>query len=224
MMIAGLEEKALTVEKKLLVTKTNKQLTYTHIKQGSDRICFMFSGTGYTYDKPLLYYATMVMLEQGHDVVHVHYAFDEQERSLPFNDFANLMVTEVELVVKKVVGEGDYREVIFLGKSLGTIPIISNYIKGERHSTTKFILLTPLLKKDTLFDRLMESDNHILIVIGTDDPYYVQSKVRALNQKPNFRIKEIQQANHSLDIVPNNTSASIQAIGDIMEAIREFID
>ena len=219
-----MEGMALMVEKKSLVTKTNKQLTYTHIKQGSDRICFMFSGTGYTYDKPLLYYATMVMLEQGVDVVHVHYSYSEVERSLPFNDFASLMVSEVELVVKKVVGEGDYREVVFLGKSLGTIPIISNYLKDERHSITKFILLTPLLKKDVLFDCLIESDNHILIVIGTDDPYYVQSKVTALNEKPYIMIKEIRQANHSLDIVPNNTSSSIQVIGDIMEAIREFID
>ncbi|MGM9949627.1 MAG: alpha/beta family hydrolase [Lysinibacillus sp.] len=210
-------------EKKSLVTKTNKQLTYTHIKQGSDRVCFMFCGSGYTYDKPLLYYATMLMLEQGLDVVHAHYAFDEQERSLPLSEFANLIGEEVELVVEKVAEEGEYREMMFLGKSLGTIPIISNYIKDDRHSNTKFILLTPLLEQDILFNRLTESDNHILIVIGTDDPYYIHHKITALNEKRNITLKEIQQANHSLDIGPNNTSASIQAIGDIMEAIREFV-
>ena len=215
---------AMKGEKKSLVTKTNKQLTYTHIKQGSDKVCFMFCGSGYRYDKPLLYYATMVMLEQSLDVVHVHYAFDEQELNLPISELSDLIVEEVELVVKKVEGEGVYDKILFLGKSLGTIPIISTYIKEARYSNTKFILLTPLLTKDILFDRLMESENPILIVIGTDDPYYVQSKVTALNEKPNITIKEIQQANHSLDIVPNNTSTSIQAIGDIMEVIREFID
>ena len=139
-------------EKNTLSTNANKQLAYTHIKQGSDRICFMFCGAGYTYDKPLLYYATKVMLGKGMDVVHVHYSYREAEFDLPFNEFADLMVKEVELVVEKV--EGDYREVIFLGKSIGTIPIISHYLKSDRHSNTKFILLTPLLRKDVFFEQL----------------------------------------------------------------------
>lgn len=208
-------------EKNTLSTNTNKQLAYTHIKQGSDRICFMFCGAGYTYDKPLLYYATKVMLGKGMDVVHVHYSYSEAEFDLPFDEFAALMVKEVELVVEKV--EGDYREVIFLGKSIGTIPIISHYLKGDRYSNAKFILLTPLLKKDVLFEQLTECNNAILTVIGTDDVHYVQHRVTALNEKQNMMIMEIHQANHSLDIGPDDTSASIRAMGDIMEAIGEFV-
>ncbi|MBI0579999.1 hypothetical protein IEC97_21810 [Neobacillus cucumis] len=50
-----------------------KQVHYTYIENGSPVICFMFSGAGYTYDKPLLYYSTMTMLENKYDVVHIHY-------------------------------------------------------------------------------------------------------------------------------------------------------
>lgn len=39
----------------------------------------MFSGTGYTYDKPLMYYSTTFMLELGYDVVQICYSFEQQQ-------------------------------------------------------------------------------------------------------------------------------------------------
>ncbi|WP_461673036.1 hypothetical protein [Priestia megaterium] len=41
------------VDQKSVSSQTHR-IPYTHIKTGGPRICFMFSGLGYTYEKPLL--------------------------------------------------------------------------------------------------------------------------------------------------------------------------
>ncbi len=47
----------------------DKEIRYTHIQNESETICFMFSGAGYSYDRPLFYYATMAMLEEKDDEI-----------------------------------------------------------------------------------------------------------------------------------------------------------
>lgn len=56
----------------------DKVIRYTHIEMGFKKICFMFSGSGYNYDKPLFYYSTMLMLQNKIDIVHIHYSYDEK--------------------------------------------------------------------------------------------------------------------------------------------------
>jgi hypothetical protein len=55
----------------------DKEVQYTHIENGSKVVCFMFSGAGYKYDKPLFYYSTMTMLLNQYDVVHIHYSYGQ---------------------------------------------------------------------------------------------------------------------------------------------------
>ncbi|WP_313894451.1 alpha/beta hydrolase [Psychrobacillus sp.] len=209
-------------EKKISITASNKEIQYTHMEKGSKVICFMFSGTGYTYDKPLFYYATMVMLKNNIDVVHVHYSYDENERNLPINEFSKLMVDDVDSVVRDVLEKGGYTETIFLGKSLGTIPIIAKYGLDANYSDSKVILLTPLLKMDAFFEGILGSINETFLVIGKNDVHYVQNKITKLKEKRNLKMKEINNANHSLDIEPYNTTVSIISLGEIMDSINDF--
>lgn len=210
------------VEKKTSLTESNKEIQYTHIEKGSKAICFMFSGAGYTYDKPLFYYSTMVMLKNEIDVVHVHYSYDENERNLPINEFTKLMVEDVDSVVRDVLEKGDYSETIFLGKSIGTIPIIAKYGKDNNYSNSKVILLTPLLKIDMFYEGILESINETFLVIGKNDAHYVQNKITKLKEKPNLMIKKINNANHSLDVEPFNTSASIKSLSETMDILNNF--
>lgn len=66
----------------------------------------MFSGAGYTYDKPLFYYSTMVMLENNFDVVHIHYSYNQKEQNLSEEKLANLIVEDVNPVVTEVINDG----------------------------------------------------------------------------------------------------------------------
>ena len=74
-----------------------KVIPYTHIEKGSNKICFMFSGSGYNYDKPLFYYATMLMLEHKIDVVHIHYSYDEQVMNKSMEEITKVMMDDINL-------------------------------------------------------------------------------------------------------------------------------
>lgn len=117
-----------------IIVDTNeslKQIEYTHIQTGSKNVCFMFSGTGYTYEKPLLYYATMVMLENNIDVVQVHYSYEQELFEQTFEDIKNFIMNDIDPVINNVIDNFHYDETIFLAKSLGTIPVVSEIMKRE---------------------------------------------------------------------------------------------
>ena len=46
---------------------------------------------------------------------------------------------------------------MFLGKSLGTIPIANDLMKRENLQSQKMILLTPLLTFESIFDSILHS-------------------------------------------------------------------
>lgn len=210
----------------LNVTKkqSQKKVPYTTIENGSKKICFMLSGTGYTYDKPLLYYSTMLLLEKEFDIVHINYSYEKDlfDRELEF--VIELLEDDVDSVIRAVLEESTYEEVMFLGKSLGSIPLISKYIQEECYSTYKTILLTPLLKFDQFFEGVMNSSNTMLLIIGNRDPHFIDEKIELLQKRRNIDLLEIANANHSLEMEPTNTLHSLEAMLSITEKIRNFIN
>ena len=61
------------------------------------------------------------------------------------------------------------------------------------------ILLTPLLKFDSIFDSILKSQHQGLLVIGNQDPHYNSNQIDQLNES-NLMIEVVQNANHSLDV------------------------
>lgn len=110
-------------QKKAKQCNTSKEIRYTHIETNSSCICFMLSGAGYTFDNPLFYYAAMTMLQNNIDIVHIHYPYDEELFKNPLNKITEITMDDVTPVVTDVLEYKDYSETIFIGKSLGTIPI-----------------------------------------------------------------------------------------------------
>lgn len=200
------------------------KITYTHVKVGAKTVCFMFSGIGYNYDKPLLYYATMEMLQNTIDVVHVHYTYDKKMLKKPFEEKSKMMMRDIQPVIDDVLAGHTYEQCIFLGKSIGTIPIAGDLIKKEafRHST--IILLTPLITYDTLFSNLLKSKHQGLLVIGDRDRFFDGDRIKQLKQT-NLHIEVIHDADHSLDVGVGtfDTSGSITALARVMEQIHSTI-
>ncbi len=75
----------------------------------------MFSGSGYNYDKPLFYYATMLMLEHKIDVVHIHYSYDEQVMNKPIEELTKVMMDDINPVINEVLKNEQYSKSMFLG-------------------------------------------------------------------------------------------------------------
>ncbi|MFD9627251.1 alpha/beta family hydrolase [Peribacillus muralis] len=211
------------------INMIEKEITYTYIENGSPAVCFMFSGAGYTYDKPLFYYSTMTMLQNGFDVVHIHYSYEHDMLRHPMMDITKVMVQDCTLVIDEVCQNKDYQETMFLGKSLGTIPIINGFMKNERYIHAKMILLTPLLKFDSIFEGIMSSNHITHLVIGEKDTHFNRERIQRINAKTSMSMSMsmsmsiVTDANHSLDIEPFNASGSIMALDSVMKGLAEFV-
>ena len=200
----------------------DKVIHYTHIEKGSSRVCFMFSGSGYNYDKPLFYYATMLMLENKIDVVHIHYSYDKQVMNKPIEELTKVMMDDINPVMKEVLKGEQYNHTMFLGKSLGTIPIANDVMKREEFLQSKMILLTPLLTFESIFDSILHSSHEGLLVIGDNDHHYNANQMDQL-YKTNLTIDVVKNANHSLNVGEYETKNSIEAIANIIEKLKEVV-
>ncbi|EEL70240.1 MULTISPECIES: hypothetical protein [Bacillus] len=200
----------------------DKVIRYTHIEKGSSAICFMFSGSGYNYDKPLFYYATMLMLEHKIDVVHIHYSYDGQLMEKPMEVVTKVMMGDINPIINEVLRSGQYKDSMFLGKSLGTIPLANDLMKREEFSQSKMILLTPLLTFDSIFDSILHSHHEGLLVIGDKDHQYNAGQIEQLEQS-NLKIEVVKNANHSVNIGGFETENSIEAIAKVIEQLKEVV-
>ncbi|MDR4984179.1 alpha/beta family hydrolase [Bacillus cereus] len=200
----------------------DKVIHYTHIEKGSSTVCFMFSGSGYNYDKPLFYYATMLMLEHKIDVVHIHYSYDGQLMNKPMEEVTKVMMEDINPIVKEVLKDEQYNQTLFLGKSLGTIPIANDLMKREEFTQSKMILLTPLLTFDTIFESILHSNHEGLLVIGDKDHQYNADQINQLHNT-NLKIDVIKNANHSVNVGEYETENSIEAIAKIIEKLKEIV-
>ncbi|PGU07429.1 MULTISPECIES: alpha/beta hydrolase [Bacillus cereus group] len=200
----------------------DKVIHYTHIEKGSSTVCFMFSGSGYNYDKPLFYYATMLMLEHKMDVVHIHYSYDGQLMNKPMEEVTKVMMDDIHPIMNEVLKDEQYSHTMFLGKSLGTIPIANGVMKREEFLQSKMILLTPLLTFDTIFESILHSDHEGLLVIGDKDHQYNADQINQLHNT-NLKIDVIKNANHSVNVGEYETENSIEAIAKIIEKLKEII-
>ncbi|MED0875723.1 alpha/beta hydrolase [Bacillus mobilis] len=200
----------------------DKVIYYTHIEKGSSTVCFMFSGSGYNYDKPLFYYVTMLMLEHKIDVVHIHYSYDEQVMNKPIEAVTKVMMDDIHPIMNKVLKGEQYNETMFLGKSLGTIPIANDLMKREDFLQSKMIVLTPLLTFDSIFDSILHSSHEGLLVIGDKDHQYNADQVKRL-YKTNLTIDVVKNANHSVNVGEYETENSIEAIAKIIGKLKEVV-
>ncbi|MED0960962.1 alpha/beta family hydrolase [Bacillus paramycoides] len=200
----------------------DKVIRYTHIEKGFNTICFMFSGSGYNYDKPLFYYSTMVMLQNKIDVVHIHYSYDEQLMKKTMEEITKIMMDDINPVMNQVLKNGQYNKLMFLGKSLGTIPIANDLMKREGFLQSKMILLTPLLTYNSIFESILNSDHERLLVIGDKDHQYNARQIDQLEQS-NLKIEIVKNANHSLNVGEFETENSISALSRVIEKLKGIV-
>ncbi|MGM7700419.1 alpha/beta hydrolase [Pseudalkalibacillus sp. Hm43] len=201
-----------------------KKVEYTFIDNDGDKVCFMFSGASYLYDNPLFYYSTMLMLEHKYDVVYIHFSYKDEELDLPMESMTNVIAKDVDGIMEEVLNIKSYEEKLLLGKSFGTIPIINAYMKDERFSNTKMVILTPLVKFDRIFNNLMDAEQAVYLVIGTDDPHYISDRINTLTEKENIVLEEFQGANHSLDKQPFKTIQSLELLKETLMGMQVFLE
>lgn len=131
-------------------------IPYDFFDQNSNSICFMLSGTGYSYEKPVLYYSRLLLLELGYDVIQINYSFEQQLFEQESQAISNMVYSIVNPIVEHFLRTKPYTNAVYIGKSLGTLPIIDFYMQQSSSIPTRYILLTPLLSLDHTMANLLD--------------------------------------------------------------------
>ncbi|MGF9797715.1 alpha/beta hydrolase [Brevibacillus agri] len=207
-----------------------QSIPYTLIQAGespSRALCFFFPGASYSFDKPYLYYSTMLFLRKQVDIVHVHYSFGQDNAAFwnsPFAEKSAWLQADAKRLVSHVLGKRAYEQIFFLGKSIGTIPIACGLLHASAFSRTSAVLLTPLLTEESLVADLLSVKQQVLLVSGTQDPYYQPTALEKIAfSRPNVRLYLPDGAKHSLD-VGLDVSRSLAVLQSVMDELDSFVE
>ena len=129
----------------------------------------------------------------------------------PMEEITKVMMDDINPVIIEVLKSGQYSNSMFLGKSLGTIPIANDLMKREEFVQSKMILLTPLLTFDSIFNSFLHSHHDGFLVIGDKDHQYNANQMEQLH-KTNLKIEVVKNANHSVNVGEFETENSIEEL------------
>lgn len=108
-----------------------------------------------------------------------------------------------------------YDEILFVGKSIGTIVAAVIATMSPVPDRIHFVLYTPL--EDTFAFPLGDA----VVFTGSADPWVNGDAISELCQKANIPCHIIPDANHSLET--GNVKTDIENLGKIMKKTKKFI-
>ena len=186
------------------------------------KLMILFPGAGYGADKPLLYYSTMLYLENHFDVVHVNYDYGQNHfKGKTAEEIYIALQHDVKLVMEDVLGKSHYQEYHLVGKSIGTIAMAS-ITEREELQQAKLIWLTPLLKNPLVYHSLRNCRQESLSIMGDQDPNYSEElhKKIAVNRK--LQTNLLNHADHSLEVA-GDTLQSADLLKNVLLLLDAFI-
>ena len=182
----------------------------------SDRIAVICPGIGYHKDKPLLYYSAKILQAKGYEVLHVEYR--DMPRKIRGN--AEMMEKAAEIAYEQTqdqlesVGFAGYNDVIFIGKSIGTVAM-ARYI-SEHRLRGRQIWYTPV---EATFSFPSED---VIAFIGDEDPWSDVSRIKQMAGEYDIVLYSYPGCNHSLEC--DNVDTNITNLRDVMKKSEEFIE
>ena len=200
-----------------LIKEQYNGISYNYFDSTSNKVCFMFSGTGYTYEKPLLYYSTELMLELGYDVVQVCYSFNSKQFEQEPEAISAMVYNAANSIVEYVLSTKSYTEAVYIGKSLGTLPITDFYMQQSSSIPSRYVLLTPLLRLEHVMKNLLKKQ--AFLAIGTADPHYSKE---SLEQLSSHELAIVENADHSLEIT-NHTVESVIICQSLLTKLKTYL-
>lgn len=188
------------------------------IENGSDVLCIILPGIGYTLDRPLLDYSKKLCIELGYDVLPIEYGFQAARVQFDREKFNTIVDESMQLV--KMAQLSRYKTVIFIGKSIGTIlqRILQEKLCDEGLNLQFInIYLTPV-------DKTVELGicRNALVFTGTSDPLISRESVCAIKNMENINLIEIEGADHSLNI-KNDIVESADILLEVIKYEKEYL-
>lgn len=175
------------------------------------KLAVFFPGIGYTLEKPLLYYSRKLAEQHGYEILTVPYENFPQkvrgDRGKMMESF-RIALAKTEEVLKEV-DFTPYEEILFVGKSIGTI-VAAKLAQDRRELPIRLLLYTPLEETIELLGTADAKDTaetnstaaqRALAFSGTNDPWVGgrESRIAKLCYEKKIRCISLEGGNHSLE-------------------------
>lgn len=180
------------------------------------KLAVIFPGIGYNCDKPLLYYSSKAAKQLGYEIIRINYSNMPQgvkgspeKMRLAFE--TALAQAEEQL---KNVNFGEYEELLFISKSIGTA-VASAY--EQKHSIEpRNIFYTPV--EETFSFGIHKG----IAFCGTADPWADTSMTAEKCREHGTPLFITENADHSLET--GNAAADIETLRRVISQSIEYIN
>jgi predicted alpha/beta-hydrolase family hydrolase len=191
----------------------------------TDHLAILLPGYGYTCDGPLFYYAESLLVHTGANILRVEYAYNKTPGFMqrPEAEWLAWLAADVTAAYRTALAQRPYRELILIGKSLGTLAIAHLLTMDDRFTgPVRAIWLTPAFRLAGLTERMRPITDPSLIVIGDADPHYDEAALTTLAETMRPEVLVVPNADHSLEI-EGDIITSIAILGHVTQAIARFL-
>ncbi len=196
------------------------------------KLCVLFPGVGYTNLKPLLYYSGKIAIHEGYELLQITYSdlpskiFGDKEK---MKEAFSIALSQAESQLSQVNWE-DYEDVVFVGKSIGTViaaAVTASNTSGRTSTKTsegkdlkdvavRYIYHTPL--KETF--SFVKSHSGIAF-FGDADPWSELEDIRNEAERLDIPLHIYEGGNHSLET--GEVRRDISILADVMDKVYDFI-
>ena len=189
----------------------------------TDALAVIYPGFHYSCDKPLLYYITDLLTEHGMDVLQLRTDYATADfRNLSDMDRLAWLSGDALAGLNTGLAQREYTRLILVGKSIGTLSL-AYLTTQDIPKYTELIWLTPLFHRPEMVNAAAKSRHKSLHIIGDADPNYDTEALSKISQSSFAQVQIVEGVNHSLDN-PNDVTASIWKMADIMHGVADFLN
>ena len=181
------------------------------------RLAVFFPGIGYTVDKPLMYYSRRLAEKHGFEICLLPYSgFPKKVKGdkAKMQESYKIALKQAKEILSDIDFE-DYEDILFVGKSIGTIVAAKIASKSSVHERIRFIYYTPL--EETFSFPVQDA----IVFTGSADPWVEAGSIPALCKESRIPCHVIPNANHSLETA--DPLVDIQNLNEIMAETARFI-
>jgi phosphoglycolate phosphatase len=183
------------------------------------KLAVLFPGIGYTNDKPLMYYSRRIAGEHDYEILPIAYSgFPKKVKGdrKRMEESFSIALTQAEQRLAEV-DLCSYDDVLFIGKSIGTIVAAKIASESQAKEKIRLVLYTPLP------DTFSFPFGKAIVFTGTDDPWVGKEKspVYGICEEKGIPCTLISYANHSLE--SHDSFQDMKELYRIMRETERFI-
>ena len=196
--------------------------TYFQQEVENGHLAVILAGQGNNCQHPTLYYPTRELLLRGADALLVDYCLRPAFATLTGEELRACVTADTIASYQAATRERRYERVTLVGKSLGTLAM--GHVLGTLSPSRQLqaVWLTPLLKTAELRAQIRHTHPRSLFVIGSEDPHYHAAEIAELAHVTRGAALVLPGADHLLE-VPEGVLASLRVMGQILQALQDFL-